>query len=124
MWRKSEAHPAADGRLGGKAYRGAKVAILVINCLIRCSPERDVWCLGGKRTRSHQDGNHILFGIYIPGGAQSAVPAVATGDRCNIVTFGNHSDAETPAMRVEKARDQAGDRFLCRRELIGRHGLN
>src|SRR5437773_10809218 len=84
---------------------------LVVDRLVGQGPEIDVrWTGGSPGALGHQDGDHVLPWVGIPGGAQAAVPAVSTGYRRDVVAPGDHGDAEPPAMAVKKARDQAGHR--------------
>ena len=97
----------------------------VVDGLVGQGPEIDVrWAGGCPGALGHQDDNHVLPGVGIPGGAQAAVPAVPTGYRRNVVAPGDHGDAESPTLAVKEAGEQARHRFLLRRQLVGRHELN
>jgi len=53
-----------------------------------------------RRYSRHQDDDHLLPWVGIPGGAQATVPAVPTGYCGNVVAPGDHRDTESPAMAV------------------------
>ena len=72
----------------------------------------------------HQDRYHILFGVRIPGSAVAAVPAVPSGNRCQIVAPGDHGHAETPPVVVPEAGKEIGRRFLLGRDMVSRHQLD
>ena len=60
---------------------------------------------GGPGALGHQDGDHVLPGIGIPGSAHSAIPAEPSGNRCHVVAPGDHGHAKPPAVAVKVARD-------------------
>ena len=47
----------------------------------------------------HQDSDHLLLGVRIPGGAQAAVPAEPPGNRGHTVAPGDRGHAEDRARR-------------------------
>src|SRR3989442_880483 len=99
----------------------------VVDRLVGRGPEIEAdvrWTGGSPGALGHEDGDHVLPGVGIPGGAHAAVPAVPAGYRRDVVAPGDHGDAESPAVAVKEARDQAGYRFLLGRQLVGRHGLD
>ena len=72
----------------------------------------------------HQDGDHVLAGVRIPGRAQTAVPAVFADGRRRLGAPGDHRDAEAPAVAVEVAGDESRANLLLGHELVGRHRLD
>src|SRR5437588_9558027 len=95
------------------ALREDDEGVSVVDRLVGQSPERDVrWAGGSEEALGHEDGDHLLPGVRIPGGAHAAIPAVATRYRRDVVALGDHRDAESPAVVVKEARDQAGHRLL------------
>src|SRR6266849_4077680 len=100
---------------------------LVPDCLVHAGPEvqADTRRLGGGPVAlGQQDPHHLFPGVRIPRGAEAAVPAEAARRRRHVVAPGDHGQAESPAVAVEVAADQARGRLLLARELIGRHGLD
>src|SRR5229473_8310429 len=79
--------------------------VSVVDRLVGQGPEIDVrWTGGCPGALGHQDDDHLLPGVGIPGGAQATVPAIPAGHRRDVVAPGDHGDAESPAMAVKVAR--------------------
>ena len=62
-------------------------------------------------TLGHQDPDHVLLGVAIPGGAVAAVPALPSGGR-HIIAPGGHGHAEAPAAVVPEAGEEEGHHLL------------
>src|SRR6266851_5963140 len=84
-----------------KALRVDNEGVSVVDRLVGQGPEIDVrWAGGCPGALGHQDDDHVLSGVGIPGGAQATVPAVPARYRRDVITPGDHGDAEAPAMAV------------------------
>jgi hypothetical protein len=73
--------------------------VLVVDRLIGRGPEVEAdirWTGGSPGPLGHENDDHILSGIGIPGGAQTAIPAQTAGHRRDVVASGDHRDAEPP----------------------------
>src|SRR5882762_11094141 len=115
-------------RRGSRSILGpCAMSPLVVDRLVDRGPEvetdvRGTW--GSPGALGHQDTNHVLLGIRIPGRAQAAVPAEFSDGPGHVGSPGNNRYAEPPAVAVKVARDQTGPRFLLWRQLVGCHGLD
>src|SRR5579883_3195765 len=96
----------------------------IVDRLVRQRPE--VAADSGRTGRCprllrQEQRNHLLRGVRAPRRAQAAVPAVAAGRKGHVLAPVDNRHAEAPAVAVEVAGDEARDRLLFGRELVGGH---
>src|SRR3989442_15586600 len=82
----------------------------VVDRLVGRGPEIEAdvrWTGGSPGALGHEDVDHVLPGLGIPGGPHAAVPAVPAGHRREGVAPCDQGHAETPAVAVKEDIDHA-----------------
>src|SRR5579875_3048703 len=94
--------------------------------MISRGPEIEIDRRKGRILRAlrHEDRDHLFLGIVRPGGAEAAVPAVASGRREKPVAPCDDADAEAPAAILPILEQETRYRLLRGRQLICSHELD